>query len=89
MRMVKQSNSKSALANDDIESHISAHIARTLGFVDCTADLPYTALLESEWRAVRNELEQLAASQFTPWPERQLYSSGWDVFGLLAFRSGG
>lgn len=42
-------------------------------------------MLQSEWRNVRNELEQLAASQFTPWPERQLYTSGWDVFGLLAF----
>jgi ornithine lipid ester-linked acyl 2-hydroxylase len=56
----------------------------SLGFVN-ECDLPYTALLESEWRAVRSELEQLAASQFTPWPETTLYTSGWDVFGLLAF----
>lgn len=78
-----EASNSNPLANDDIEAHFGS-IARTLGFVN-TADLPYTALLESEWRAVRNELEQLAASQFTPWPERQLYSSGWDVFGLLAF----
>ncbi len=56
----------------------------SLGFVDASS-LPYTALLESEWQSVRAELEQLATSQFTPWPERQLYTSGWDVFGLLAF----
>lgn len=76
-------STSNALANDDIESHFGTK-GRTLGFIDCNT-LPYTEILQSEWRNVRNELEQLAASQFTPWPERQLYTSGWDVFGLLAF----
>ncbi len=53
-------------------------------FVDTKA-FPFTSVLESEWKTVRRELEDLHKSNFIPWPEKFLYGKGWDVFGLYAF----
>ena len=46
---------------------------------------PFTSLLEAHWRRIRQELDNLNTATFTPWPERFLYGSGWDVFGFYAF----
>lgn len=49
------------------------------------ADFPFTATLESNWRAIRSELLTIRKKDFMAWPERFLYGTGWDVFGLHAF----
>lgn len=46
---------------------------------------PFTAVLEAGWPSIRQELENLHAGNFVPWPERFLYGQGWDVFGFYAF----
>ena len=43
-------------------------------------------LLECNASAIRAELDRvLNDDPFTPWPERHLYSKGWDVFGFCFF----
>jgi beta-hydroxylase len=49
------------------------------------ADYPFTQTLADGWRTIRAELDRLNLTQFTAWPERFLYESGWNVFGLYAF----
>lgn len=49
-----------------------------------TDHLPMFALLEKHWRAIRAECMALPHHEFTAWPERALYSHGWDVYGLYA-----
>lgn len=41
--------------------------------------------LEANWSIIKEELTQLQAGDFTPWPEKYLYEKGWNVFGLYAF----
>ena len=53
-------------------------------FVDVSA-IPFVPMLRTNWRAIRDELFALGDSRFVPWPEKDLYESGWDVFGLHAF----
>ncbi len=48
---------------------------------------PLTSVLEANFHTIRRELETLPGSQFTPWKETNLYSTGWDVFGFFAFGS--
>jgi beta-hydroxylase len=48
---------------------------------------PLASVLESNWHTIRRELETLPGSEFTPWKETNLYSTGWDVFGFFAFGS--
>jgi aspartyl/asparaginyl beta-hydroxylase (cupin superfamily) len=48
--------------------------------------LPFTTILEQNWRVVRSELDALTAAEFIEWPEHSLYGDhGWDTFGLYAF----
>ena len=55
------------------------------GFFD-TADFSFAGLLERNAPAIRAELDRLLdVDHFTPWPERELYGQGWDVFGLYFF----
>jgi beta-hydroxylase len=49
------------------------------------AQFPFTAVLETNWRKVRDELDALPLQSFAPWPERFLYEGGWNVFGLYGF----
>lgn len=44
----------------------------------------FTSLLESSAAEIRREFEQLSPDASIPWPERDLYNKGWDVFGLWA-----
>lgn len=48
---------------------------------------PITSLLEANWRVIRRELEALSDTQFVPWKETNLYTTGWDVYGFYAFGS--
>jgi ornithine lipid ester-linked acyl 2-hydroxylase len=48
-------------------------------------DYPFTADLESNWLTIREELKRLPSKDFVAWPEKFLYESGWNVFGLYAF----
>ena len=50
-------------------------------------DFPFVAVLEAGAAGIREELDHVlsSASAFNPWPERELYGKGWDVFGLYAF----
>lgn len=46
---------------------------------------PFVRTLEQNWREIRAEFEALDPACLVPWPERELYSQGWDVVGLYAF----
>ncbi|OLP16536.1 hydroxylase [Leptolyngbya sp. 'hensonii'] len=50
-----------------------------------SADFAFVTTLESNWEAIRSELNQLRQGDFIPWPEKYLYGKGWDTFGLYAF----
>jgi len=45
---------------------------------------PFTALLETNWRAIRDELDRLGDDDFVDWYDRGAYSDGWRVYGLVA-----
>jgi beta-hydroxylase len=44
----------------------------------------FTGQLEERAPDIRREFEQLSPRESIPWPERDLYNQGWDVFGLWA-----
>ncbi len=48
-------------------------------------DYAFTADLESNWLPIRQELLGISPKSFVAWPEKFLYESGWNVFGLYAF----
>jgi aspartyl/asparaginyl beta-hydroxylase (cupin superfamily) len=48
-------------------------------------EFEFTHALESNWLVIREELERLKSTHFMPWPEKYLYTHGWEVFGLYAF----
>src|SRR5437773_6012613 len=48
-------------------------------------DFPFTAHLESNWKSICEELSRIPRENFMAWPEKFLYESGWNVFGLYAF----
>jgi len=50
-----------------------------------TASFPLTQTLEAHWETIRDELSGLTRGDFMVFPERQLYESGWDIYGLYAF----
>ena len=57
------------------------------GFLD-PADFPFVEILEANAPAVRDDLDRLSsAGGFVPWPEKNLYGEGWDVFGFYWFGS--
>jgi ornithine lipid ester-linked acyl 2-hydroxylase len=45
----------------------------------------FTHALEQNWLAIRAEFAALGEAALAPWPERELYSRGWEVAGLHAF----
>jgi ornithine lipid ester-linked acyl 2-hydroxylase len=49
------------------------------------ADYPFTKDLENSFSVIREELLRIPRKDFMAWPERFLYESGWEVFGLHAF----
>lgn len=48
-------------------------------------DFPFTAVLETHWRVIRDEALAVEQKRFLAWPEKHLYDQGWEVFGLFAF----
>lgn len=46
---------------------------------------PFTGKLQEHWQLIRDELNRLQDKDFIPWPEKYLYSKGWDTFALYAF----
>lgn len=55
------------------------------GFLD-PRDFPFVEVLERSTSAIRAELDGLEARDpFVPWPERELYDEGWEVFGLYSY----
>ncbi|AGY60471.1 aspartyl/asparaginyl beta-hydroxylase domain-containing protein [Gloeobacter kilaueensis] len=49
------------------------------------ADYPFIAMLEANWRTIRQELDQLGGEHFFAWPEKQYYGEGWNIFALYTY----
>lgn len=47
---------------------------------------PFARRLEQEWQTIWQECRELPGTEFTAWPETNLYNQGWDVYGLFAGR---
>lgn len=41
--------------------------------------------IERSWTSVRRECMALPQDTFEPWVQREMYGTGWDVFGLIAW----
>jgi aspartyl/asparaginyl beta-hydroxylase (cupin superfamily) len=41
--------------------------------------------LEAAWRDIRDEYLALPVQSFDPWVQREMYGTGWSVYGLVAF----
>jgi ornithine lipid ester-linked acyl 2-hydroxylase len=50
-----------------------------------TSHYAFTKDLEANWNTVRHELLTLADTTFMAFPEKHLYDTGWNVFGLYFF----
>jgi aspartyl/asparaginyl beta-hydroxylase (cupin superfamily) len=48
------------------------------------ADYSFAAELEANWLSIRQELLGISREKFMEWPQKFLYESGWNVFGLYA-----
>lgn len=48
-------------------------------------DYPFIATLESNWRIIRDELEQVQKQHFVAWPEKNYYGEGWDIFAFYTY----
>lgn len=46
-------------------------------------DYPFTAELEAAFLPIREEMQRLPPGNFKEWPQKFLYESGWNVFGLF------
>ena len=49
------------------------------------ADFPCMRLLEANWQEIQAECLALPGQSFAPWVQREMYGTGWDVFGLIAW----
>jgi beta-hydroxylase len=46
---------------------------------------PFLAGLRRTWRDIRAECSALGEESFEPWVQREMYGTGWSVYGLVAF----
>lgn len=53
-------------------------------FVD-DDQFPFLAELRRAWRDIRAECAALSDASFEPWVQREMYGTGWSVYGLVAF----
>ncbi|GAA3268567.1 aspartyl/asparaginyl beta-hydroxylase domain-containing protein [Dactylosporangium vinaceum] len=53
-------------------------------FVD-GEQFPFLADLRRAWRDIRAECLTLGDESFEPWVQREMYGTGWSVYGLVAF----
>ena len=49
------------------------------------ASFSYVPTIEASAAAVRTECLALPIDAFDPWVQREMYGTGWDVFGLIAW----
>ena len=49
------------------------------------SQFPFLAPLQRDWQQIRDELLALRDSYFVQWPERNIYTGRWTVFGLYKF----
>jgi ornithine lipid ester-linked acyl 2-hydroxylase len=49
-------------------------------------EFDFTRALEANWLKIRQELAALPTKHFIDWSERYLYQTGWQTFGLYAYR---
>ena len=47
----------------------------------------FTAALEQNWEAIRDEFHSVGREALVAWPEKFLYDRGWDVLGLFFNRA--
>ena len=59
-------------------------IVSRMSFYDLSL-FSFVPKLEQEWSVIRAELLALKDSHFIPWPEKNIYDRGWNVFGLHEF----
>lgn len=48
-------------------------------------DFPFVSFLENSFSDIRQECLNLPATTFDPWVQREMYSDGWSVYGLIAW----
>ena len=48
-------------------------------------NFPFVPALEANWRAMRDECLALPEDHFAPWVQREMYGTGWSVYGFYAF----
>lgn len=46
---------------------------------------PYIPTIEADFAEIRKECLALPENTFDPWVQREMYGTGWDVFGLIAW----
>lgn len=46
---------------------------------------PFLTQLEAGWQSIRDELLALSETYFVHWPEHDIYTGKWTVFGLYKF----
>lgn len=49
------------------------------------SEFPALLALKDGWRIVREEMSSLREGYFSKWPERDIYTGNWTVFGLYFF----
>jgi len=52
-----------------------------------SGEFPFVKMLEDNWRVIRAEAEQLREELMVAWPEKYLYTTGWDVLAMFAFEN--
>ncbi|MBU2665631.1 aspartyl/asparaginyl beta-hydroxylase domain-containing protein [Actinoplanes bogorensis] len=53
-------------------------------FID-DSQFPFLADLRRAWPDIRAECLALSDESFEPWVQREMYGTGWSVYGLVAF----
>jgi len=52
-----------------------------------SSDFPCTKFLEENYEIIKQEALSLQQDSLRAWPEKNLYTEGWDVLGMFAFRN--
>jgi aspartyl/asparaginyl beta-hydroxylase (cupin superfamily) len=50
-----------------------------------TQQFEFVAALEANWHVIRDEYLALSPNAFEPWVQREMYGTGWQVYGFYAF----
>jgi len=52
-----------------------------------SGEFPFVKELEQRWQEIREEALHLREELMVAWPEKYLYTTGWDVLGFFAFEN--